>query len=129
MPAAIKTLNESSVRMAVTNQAHTVRGSRISNMPLVRERRVVTMKFKAPSKDDTQKIRMLTIQRSIPKPSPGGLGMALSAVYCDQPEMGAPPVTKKAETITKKESAVPQNESMLSRGKHISRAPIWSGKK
>src|SRR5262249_21203613 len=71
-----------------------------------------------------------TIQRSMPKPSPGpALGMALKGVYCDQPEMGAPPVTKNAETITRNERAVPQAESMLSKAKHISRAPIWSGTK
>src|SRR5215475_2809993 len=123
MPAAIKTLNDSSVRRAVTNHAHTVSGSRISDIPLVRERSVVTMKFRAPSRDAMQKIRTLMIQRSIPKPWPGpALGIALNGVYCDQPEMGAPPVTKNAETITRNDRAVPQNESMLSSGKHISRA-------
>src|SRR4051812_37122473 len=53
--AASKTLNASSVIIAVTNHDHTVSGMRIRLMPSHRDRSTVVMKFTADINDAKQK--------------------------------------------------------------------------
>src|SRR5215470_5334300 len=109
--------------MAVMNHDQTVNGMRISDMPFARRSSVVVMKFSAPINDAAQKIAMLVIQRSAPKPSPGPLDWtALSGGYPVHPWSGAPPVTKKAAIITTNATNVVQNESMFRTGNAISGA-------
>src|SRR5262245_36933479 len=112
--------------MAVVNQAQTVRGILIRDIPRVLKSSVVTMKFNAPISEATQKRKRLITQRFIPIPCPGPAASpnALSGAYAVQPPMGAPASTKNAPSITTKESSVVQNESMLSTGNAISAAQI-----
>ena len=85
----------------------------------------VVMKLSAPSKEPTQKMAILIIQRFIPAPCPGpALGMALKGGYAVQPPMGAPSCTKNDMMRTMKPTNVTQKESMLSTGKAMSSAPI-----
>ena len=74
---------------------------------------------------------MLVIQSVWPMPSPGPVmrPAPLSGGYAVQPDSGAPPCTKKAETITTRATNVVQKESMLSTGNAMSSAPIWMGRK
>ena len=79
MPAESNTPNASNPRIAVTNHAQQVSGMRIKVMPFARMSSVVVMKFSAPINAPRQKIAMLMIHRSAPKPSPGPAeGSALS---------------------------------------------------
>ena len=55
----------------MTNQAHTVSGSRIRLIPLVLKSSVVTMKFRAPMSEAAQKMNKLITQRFSPMPCPG----------------------------------------------------------
>src|SRR6516162_8554369 len=125
IPAESRTPNASSPRIAVTNHAQHVSGMRIKVMPFARMSRVVVMKFSAPINAPMQKIAILIIQRSAPRPSPGPAdGSALSGAYPVQPCSGAPPVTKKAATRTMNPRNVVQNESMFRTGNAMSDAPI-----
>src|ERR1700690_2999981 len=111
--------------MAVMNHDHTVSGMRIMVMPLARKSSVVVMKFSAPISDATQKMAMLVIHKSAPRPSPGPAdGTALSGGSPVQPCSGAPPDTKNAAMMTTKATNVVQNESIFSTGNAISGAPI-----
>ena len=53
------------------NQAQTVKGMRISDMPRVRKSRVVVMKFSEPMREAPAKMARLMIHRVCPNPSPG----------------------------------------------------------
>src|SRR5439155_21238 len=68
----------------VVNQAQQVSGMRIRDIPLVRMFRSVVMKFRAPSREPTQKIAMLITQRVTPIPCPGPAisPSALKGAYC-----------------------------------------------
>src|SRR5207249_8912996 len=117
MPAESSTPNASNPRIAVMNHAQHVNGMRISVMPFARISSVVVMKVSAPINAPMQKIAMLMIHRSAPKPSPGPAdGSALNGAYPVHPCSGAPPVTKNAATRTRNPRNVVQNESMLSTG-------------
>ena len=88
------------------------------------------MKLIAPIREAPQKMAMLTIQSVCPKPSPGPVcGTALSGGYAVQPASGAPPCTKKADTMTTRATSVVQKDSMFSTGNAMSSAPIWMGRK
>src|SRR5215468_856599 len=126
MPAESKTPNASNPRIAMMNHAQHVSDMRINIMPLARMSSVVVMKFSAPISAPMQKIAMLIIHRSAPKPSPGPAdGNALNGAYPVQPCSGAPPVTKNAATNTTNPRNVVQNDSMFSTGNAMSGAPIW----
>ena len=94
-------------RTALMNQAHTVIGSRGRVIPGARRSMVVTVKFSAVRRDAAQKIATLTSQSVMP-------------------EVGA---VRKAMVMPKSEATVAQKESRFSKGKAISRAPIWRGRK
>src|SRR4051794_673549 len=114
--------------MAVTNHDHTVRGSRIMDMPSARARSVVTIRLMELTHDATQNIAMLSSQRSIPRACPGpALGSALSGGYCVHPDSGAPPLASSEATITSQETNVSQNPSAFSVGKAIRHEPICAG--
>jgi hypothetical protein len=69
-----------------------------------------------------------TIQIVWPSDCPGpASGTALSGAYAVQPEIGAPPSTKKARIIVAHDSRYTQYENMFRIGNAMSRAPIWSG--
>ena len=110
----------------MTNQAQTVSGMRISVMPGARMSIVVEMKFTELSSDAKQKIKMLTIHIVWPIPSPGPVTSPrpLSGGYAVQPLIGAPPGTTNAAIMQRNATTVSQNESIFSRGKAISGAPI-----
>src|ERR1700738_5277650 len=125
MPAEKSTPKASSPRIAVINQAQHVSGMRIIDMPLARISSVVVMKFSALINAPTQNNAMLMTHRSAPGPSPGPADCsALSGGYPVQPCSGAPPTTKKADSITMYPSNVTQNESIFRTGKAMSAAPI-----
>src|SRR5271155_478684 len=110
--AAKRTAKLSKLRIAVISQAQQVSGMRMSVMPLHRRSTVVTIKFKAPSKEPTQKSAMETAQRFCPIPSPGPalLPTALSGGYAVQPEIGGPSLTNRVATREHKAKNVTQNE-------------------
>src|SRR5262249_34308564 len=125
-----KTGNASSEMQAVVNHPQQVSGIRIRDIPFVRRVSVVTMKLIEPRNDARQKIPMLMSHRSAPSACPGPAeATALSGGENVQPPIGAPPAANSALIKTMKLASVSQNESMLSRGKTISRAPSWIGKK
>src|SRR6266851_3066826 len=105
--AARRMLKISIPRMALMNQAHTVKGSRGRVIPLARKSMVVTLKFSALRREAAQKMATLTIQSVIP-----GWGEL-----------------KNAPVMPANEATVAQNARRFSVGKAISRAPIWSGRK
>src|SRR6266404_3302000 len=125
MPAENSTPNASNPRIAVINHAQHVSGIRIMDMPLARISSVVVMKFSALINAPTQNRAMLMTHKSAPGPSPGPAdGSALSGGYPVHPCSGAPPTTKKADSITMYPRNVTQNESILRTGKAMSAAPI-----
>src|SRR5216683_8413776 len=103
--AARRMLKINKPRMALMNQAQTVRGSRGRVMPWARRSMVVTLKLSALSSDAAQKMATLTIQ----------------SVMADWEEI------KNVAVKPKSEATVAQNASRFSVGKAISRAPICSG--
>src|ERR1017187_5248034 len=111
-PAASSTANPSSARTAVTSHAQQVSGIRISRMPWQRRSTVVAMKLMAPISEAPQKIAMLEIHKVWPRPSPGPVmrPAALSGGYAVQPDSGAPPCTKNADTMTTRARNVGQHE-------------------
>src|SRR5258706_1527507 len=101
MPAEKSTPKANSPRIAVINHAQHVSGMRIIDMPLARISSVVVMKFNALINYPMQNNAMLMIHKSAPAPSPGPADCsALSGGYPVQPCSGAPPTTKKADSIT-----------------------------
>src|SRR5215467_13344207 len=64
--AAKRMLKIRRLRIALTNQAHTVSGSRGRVIPRARKSRVVTVKFSAVQSEAPQKTDTLTIQNVIP---------------------------------------------------------------
>ena len=117
--------------MEVMNHAQVQMGMRIKVMPFARRSRVVAMKLSEPSNWPMQKIAMEITHRFCPQPSPGpaSLPTALSGAYAVQPESGGPSGIKNAASKTTKPTKVTQKDIMLNRGKAISSAPIWIGKK
>src|SRR5713101_2710942 len=105
--AARRMLKINIPRTALMNQAQTVIGSRGRVIPGARRSMVVTVKFNAVRRDAAQKIATLTSQSVMP-------------------EVGA---VRKAIVMPKSEATVAQKESRFSKGKAISRAPIWRGRK
>src|ERR1700730_4194218 len=129
--AGSKTANASNAMHEVINHAHVQIGMRIRVIPLARKSNVVAIKFKAPSKEPAQKSAIEIAQRFWPQPRPGPASepIALRGAYAVQPEIGGPSGMKKARTRTINAAKVVQNDIMLKRGKAISSAPIWMGKK
>src|SRR6266403_1625009 len=115
----------------VMNQAHVLIGRRDSIMPLVRRSSVVAMKFNEPSNWPMQKRPMEIAQRFWPqaRPGPASLPTALSGAYAVQPEIGGPSGIKNAVIRARNATKVTQKDIMLKRGKAISSAPIWIGRK
>src|SRR6266851_7938182 len=105
--AARRMLKISMPRIALMNQAHTVKGSRGRVIPWARKSMVVTLKLSALRRDAEQKIATLTSQSVIP----------------DWEEI------KNAPVMPRNEATVAQNAKRFSVGKAISRAPICSGRK
>src|SRR2546427_11743956 len=72
-------------------------------------------------------MKRLMSQRFCPQFTPVYAGTALSGAYAVQPEAACPWGTKKPASITAPERNAIQMESMLRRGKAMSRAPVISG--
>ncbi len=70
---------------------------------------------------------MLMHHKSWPQSTPVYIGTALSGAYDVQPAAAGPPVTKNDDSMITPATAPTQNESMLSLGNAMSRAPIISG--
>src|SRR5579862_3763317 len=117
MHAGIKTANAVNPMDEVINQAHALSGNR--------------MKFNDPSSWPTQNKAIDVIHRTTPNPWPGPEiePTAFSGAYCVQPPRVGPSPTKNDDMSTRKETKVTQNDIMLKRGKGISSAPTWIGKK
>src|ERR1700690_3282796 len=78
-----------------------------------------------------QQSAMEVIQRRTPKlwPGPATEPTELSGAYCVQPPRVGPSPMKKDDTRTRKAVKVTQNDIMLKRGKGMSSAPTWMGRK
>src|SRR5271155_4537483 len=129
--AGSRAANASNPIEEVINHAHVDIGMRIRVIPLARRSRVVAMKFNDPSNCPTQKTAMAMTQRFCPQPRPGPASFptALRGAYAVHPEVGGPSGMKNAAIKMKNETRVVQNDIMLKRGKAMSSAPIWIGKK
>src|SRR5581483_11839758 len=129
--AGISTAKASSEMHEVMNQAQLTMGMRAKVIPLVRKSKVVAMKFRAPSSEAIQNTKIDRPQRVCPTacPGPGSPPTALRGAYAVQPDNGGPSPTKNAETKMQNATKVVQNDIMLKRGKAISSAPIWIGRK
>jgi len=66
---------------------------------------------------------------TIDSPNTSGLMKPIKCANSEPATDAYTAATTKAASITRKERAVPQKDSIFSEGKHISRAPIWSGRK
>ena len=104
---ASRMLKMSMPRMALTSQAHTVKGIRGSVIPFARKSIAVTEKIIALQRAAARKRPTLTIQIVIP---------------CCGP-------VKKAAVMPKSETTLTQNEQRFRTGKAISRAPICNGRR
>ena len=131
MQAGISTANAVRPMQEVMNHAHAVSGRRIRLMPFTRRSSVVVMKFSEPSNCPTQKMAIEAAQRTTPMPWPGPPTgpTAFSGAYCVQPPRVGPSPTKNDEIRTRKATNVTQNDIMLKRGKGMSSAPTWMGRK
>src|SRR5437868_6043540 len=131
MQAGISTANAVKPIIEVMNQPQVLKGRRHRLIPLVRMSSVVVIKFKEPSNWPMQKIAIDAAQRTTPVPSPGPATdpSALSGAYCVQPPRVGPSLTKKDAIMTRNATKVTQNDIILKRGKGISSAPTWIGKK
>src|ERR1035438_5501110 len=129
--AGINTANAVNPMQEVMNQAHALIGRRIRLMPLTRKSSVVVMKFNEPNNCPTQNSAMEVIQRTTPIPCPGPATAPteFSGAYCVQPPRVGPSLTKNDDIRTRKAVNVTQNDIMLKRGKGISSAPTWMGRK
>src|SRR6266478_520417 len=129
--AGRRTANAKRPMHEVMNQAHVLIGRRESVMPLVRRSSVVAMKFNEPSNCPTQKSPIDIAHKFCPQASPGPASepTALKGAYAVQPEIGGPSGTKNAAMRMQNARNVIQNDIMLNRGKAISSAPIWMGRK
>src|ERR1700676_2713579 len=115
----------------VMNHPQALRGRRMRLIPLTRRSRVVVMKFNAPNNWPIQKSAIEVAQRTTPKPWPGPAAepTALSGAYWVQPPRVGPSPTKNDDIRTTKARNVTQNDIMLNRGKGMSSAPTWMGRK
>src|SRR5579862_4810334 len=131
MQAGRSTANAVKPMQEVMNHAQAERGKRMSDMPLVRMSSVVEMKFRAPSSWPMQNKPMEAAQRTAPVPCPGpeAAPTALSGAYCVQPPRVGPSPTTKEATKTRNARKVTKNDIILKRGKGMSSAPTWIGKK
>ena len=99
-------------------------------MPLVRRSSVVAMKFSDPSSEAMQKTK-IEIPRGLPE-SLAGTGILADGAQRSisvQPAIGGPSGTKNAAIKMQNAMNVVQNDIMLKRGKAMSSAPIWIGRK
>src|ERR1700740_1553638 len=129
--AGNSTANAVSPIQDVMNHAQALSGRRIRLIPLTRRSSVVLMKFNEPSSWPIQKRAIEVAQRTTPKPWPGPLTepTALAAAYWVQPPKVGPSPRKNDDTRTTKAANGTQNDIMLNRGKGISSAPTWVGRK
>src|SRR5208282_1574295 len=129
--AGINTANAVRPMHEVMNHAQALSGRRMRLMPLTRRSRVVVMKFKEPSNWPTQNSPMEVAHRTTPEPWPGPATepTALSGAYWVQPPRVGPSPMKNDDMRTMKAEKVTQNDIMLKRGKGISSAPTWMGRK
>jgi hypothetical protein len=93
--AACSAGNARSSRNAVTNCAHTKKGSRNHVMPGARSCTMVAMKFTAPKSDEMMSRNIATSHHVWPSSAKSARGG-----YAVQPELAAPPGTKKLASIT-----------------------------
>jgi hypothetical protein len=105
--AARRMLKISMPKMALRNQAQTVKGRRGSVMPWARRSMVVTLKLSALQSDAAQKMATLTIH-------------SVMAACAEMKNVVVKPTS---------EATVAQSARRFSVGKAISRAPICSGRK
>src|SRR5580692_7705595 len=127
--AAIRTENESRLRIDVTNQFQHVSGMRINVMPGPRSSITVAIMLMAVSSDEIENKPMLKNQRVWPSPSPGP-AMAPSALnggYAVQPESGPPPTARNDAISSVKDAAAIQKDARFNRGNAMPGAPSCSG--
>src|SRR5260221_8295649 len=131
MHAGMSTANAVRHIQEVMNHAQALRGRRIRLIPLTRRSSVVVMKFNAPSNWPTQNSAMEIIQRTTPRPWPGPATepTELSGAYWVQPPRVGPSPRMNDDIRTTKARNVIQNDIMLKRGKGMSSAPTWMGRK
>src|SRR5882672_12220812 len=131
MQAGRSTAKASKAMQEVMNHAQVQIGMRINVMPLARRSSVVAIKLRAPSREPMQKMAIEIAQRFIPQsmPGPASLPTALNGAYEVQPEIGGPSGMTNARISTRNATSVVQNDIILKRGKAISSAPIWIGRK
>src|ERR1700689_3110106 len=131
MHAGISTEKAVSPMHEVMNHAHALRGRRIRLIPLARRSSVVVMKFSEPKSWPTQNSPMEIIQRTTPNPWPGPetAPTELSGAYWVQPPRVGPSPRTNDDIRTRKAKNVTQNDIMLKRGKGMSSAPTWMGRK
>src|SRR5208282_1911774 len=129
--AGINTAKAVSPIQEVMNHAQALSGRRMRLIPLVRRSSVVGMKFNEPNNWPTQNSAMEAAQRTTPAPWPGPPTgpTALSGAYWVQPPRVGPSAVKNDAIRTTKPENVTQNDIMLNRGKGISSAPTWMGRK
>src|SRR5450756_80538 len=129
--AGINTANAVSPMHEVMNHPQALSGRRMRLIPLTRRSSVVVMKFNEPNNWPTQNRAMEAAQRTTPAPWPGPPTepTALSGAYWVQPPRVGPSPTKNDDIKTRKAVNVTQNDIMLNRGKGISSAPTWIGRK
>src|ERR1700686_598387 len=131
MHAGINTANAVSPMHDVMNHAHALSGRRIRLMPFTRKSSVVVMKFNAPNNWPMQNRAIEVIHRTTPSPCPGPATepIEFSGAYCVQPPRVGPSPRKKDDIRTTKARNVTQNDIMLNRGKGMSSAQTWMGRK
>src|ERR1700680_1445713 len=129
--AGSKTANAVRPMQEVMNHAQALRGRRMKLIPLTRRSSVVLMKFNAPNNWPIQNRAMESAQRTTPRPWPGPPTepTALSGAYWVQPPRVGPSPRKNDDIRTTKARNVTQNDIMLNRGKGMSSAPTWMGRK
>src|ERR1019366_6426476 len=125
------TANAVSPMHEVMNHAHALSGRRRRLMPLTRRSSVVVMKFSEPSNWPTQNSPMEAAQSTTPRPWPGPATepTALSGAYWVQPPSVGPSPRTNDDMRTRKAVNETQNDIMLNRGKGMSSAPTWMGRK
>ena len=101
-------------------------GMRISDMPLVRMLRAVTIRLMAPDCEEMPVISRPTAQRSMPLV--GENGTLEFGEYMNQPPSAAPPRIHD-ELMNSAPNMNAQKPNALIRGKATSRAPTCSGRK